>query len=405
MRIIRLLFIFAVSSVAGLGMAHAQESDADRRDGTDAILAGPTDSDIEDAAEAAQDAEPEEDEVVVEAPPRPTIRLVIATKEAPPFSMRNDDGEWEGMSIELWRHIASELNYECEYHETDIAGMVQGLQDGTYDAAVAAMTVTAERESVFDFSHPFYTTGLGIAIRSGGDDQEWLSVLLGLFSWEFIKPFLALLLVLLAVGAMVWLFERKRNAEQFGGTPVEGIGAGFWWSAVTMTTVGYGDKAPLTIGGRFIGLIWMFASIITISGFTAAIASSLTVSQLDSAIEGPEDLPGTKVGSIPDTTSGNYLTDEHIPFKHYSDINEGLQALHQSKIDAMVYDHPILSYYTSKNRRISEDVRVLGETFERQDYAIGLPAKSPYREDINRILLREIGSAWWNDTIFRYLGI
>lgn len=408
MRIFMFLFIFAVSSVLGQISAQAQESDASAESGpggdSDAeVIVDPADAG--DAEPTKAPPQPEEREVIVEAPPRPLTRLVIATKEAPPFSMRNEDGEWEGMTIELWRRIASELNYECEYHETDIAGMIEGLQDGTYDAAVAAMTVTAEREAVFDFSHPFYTTGLGIAIRSEGDDQEWLSGLLGLFSWEFIKPFLALLLVLLGVGVLVWLFERKKNAEQFGGSPAEGIGAGFWWSAVTMTTVGYGDKAPATFGGRLIGLIWMFASIITISGFTAAIASSLTVSQLDSSIEGPEDLPGIKVGSIRNTTSGNYLADEHIAFRHYEKVGDGLEALNLSKVDAMVYDHPILLYYSTKNRRLSENLRVLGETFERQDYAIGLPAKSPYREDINRILLREIGSSWWNDTVFRYLGI
>jgi CubicO group peptidase (beta-lactamase class C family) len=47
-----------------------------------------------------------------------------------------------------------------------------------------------------------------------------------------------------------------------------GIGIGIWWATVTMTTVGYGDKAPMTPGGRIVGLIWMFVGVITISGFT-----------------------------------------------------------------------------------------------------------------------------------------
>ena len=64
-----------------------------------------------------------------------------------------------------------------------------------------------------------------------------------------------------------------------------------------MTTVGYGDKAPVTVMGRLIGLIWMFAAIIIISSFTAAIAASLTVSELGSDVENPNDLPNVRVGS------------------------------------------------------------------------------------------------------------
>ena len=36
--------------------------------------------------------------------------LLVATKEAPPFSMKSDDGSWSGISITLWRDIAGELD-------------------------------------------------------------------------------------------------------------------------------------------------------------------------------------------------------------------------------------------------------------------------------------------------------
>ena len=113
---------------------------------------------------------------------------------------------------------------------------------------------------------------------------------------------LALGLVLLIVGVLIWLFERRRNPEQFGGSVSEGIGNGFWWSAVTMTTVGYGDKAPVSTAGRALGLVWMFVSIITISGFTAAIASSVTVNKLQTRINGVADLPRVNVGSVANTS-------------------------------------------------------------------------------------------------------
>ncbi|MFQ6617847.1 MAG: potassium channel family protein [Fidelibacterota bacterium] len=46
-----------------------------------------------------------------------------------------------------------------------------------------------------------------------------------------------------------------------------------WWSFVTLTTVGYGDIAPVTLGGRIIGIIMMFFGIGVLGLFTATIAS------------------------------------------------------------------------------------------------------------------------------------
>jgi ABC-type amino acid transport substrate-binding protein len=74
-----------------------------------------------------------------------------------------------------------------------------------------------------------------------------------------------------------------------------------------MTTVGYGDKAPVTVGGRLVAVVWMFASLILIAVFTAHITSLLTVSHLDHRIRGPEDLPRYRVATVAGTTSENYL--------------------------------------------------------------------------------------------------
>ncbi|MFH7563901.1 MULTISPECIES: ion channel [Oceanimonas] len=48
--------------------------------------------------------------------------------------------------------------------------------------------------------------------------------------------------------------------------------------------MGYGDKAPVTFAGRLVGLIWMFAGMIMVASFTAAITSSLTVNNLRTGI-------------------------------------------------------------------------------------------------------------------------
>lgn len=105
----------------------------------------------------------------------------------------------------------------------------------------------------------FFSSGLSIITRQSGSDGP-LAALSRLFSKEVLLPLLALMSVLLAVGLVVWLFERRKNAEQFDSSVVKGVGSGMWWAAVTFTTVGYGDKAPVTAGGRIVGLVWMFLS-------------------------------------------------------------------------------------------------------------------------------------------------
>ncbi len=327
--------------------------------------------------------------------------LTVGTKVAPPFSMKEADGTWTGISIELWKHIAQDLDRAYVFREYDLKGLLQAVEVGEVDGAVAALTITAEREQRFDFSHPFYTSGLGIAVVSG-ERRGWWAGIRRILSVAFLQAIGALGLLLLGVGFLVWVFERRRNPGQFGGTPAQGIGSGFWWSAVTMTTVGYGDKAPATLGGRLLGLVWMFASIIMISGFTAAIASSLTVTRLESKVRGLEDLRHVRVVSLPESTSGEFLRRSYVGFRPVSELSEGLSELAEGRADALVYDAPILRYLV--NTGYPGVLHVLPRTVERQDYGIAFPQGSPLREAVNQALLERIRQPEWQELVQRYLG-
>lgn len=324
-------------------------------------------------------------------------KLLVATKEAPPFSFKNTDQTWSGISIALWKQVAEELALQYRFVESDLQGMLDGLKEGRYDAGVAALTVTKERETVFDFTHPFYTTGLGIAVKQV--QGTWTAVAKRFFSVAFLKVIFLLAAILLMFGFLLWLLEKRKNPEQFSNS-VKGIGDGFWWAAVTMTTVGYGDKSPKTLTGRIIATIWMFTAIIIISSFTASITSSLTVSQLGSAIKGPEDLPGYRVASIKGSTSERYLSSHRITYVNYPNIEAGLKAVASGEVDCMVYDAPMLKYHISKGQH---KLSVLRRVFEQQFYAFGLVQNSALRERINQVLLEKTGLPEWQDTLYEYL--
>ncbi len=88
--------------------------------------------------------------------------------------------------------------------------------------------------------------------------------------WQYLKRekfdrlLLFILLLLIASSIAIDFFE-----------PNISLVNGFWWSIVTLTTVGYGDISPATIGGRVIAVILMLFGIGLLGTLSATIASFL----------------------------------------------------------------------------------------------------------------------------------
>ncbi|MDQ7824608.1 MAG: ion channel [Candidatus Eremiobacteraeota bacterium] len=95
---------------------------------------------------------------------------------------------------------------------------------------------------------------------------------------EKVHRLLLICLVILAIGALGFYFFEIMPAKDptvYGTTLVERMGSSLWWSCVTLCTVGYGDIAPKSLGGRTVGIFVMFAGIVVMSLITAIIASVL----------------------------------------------------------------------------------------------------------------------------------
>jgi len=64
----------------------------------------------------------------------------------------------------------------------------------------------------------------------------------------YIKPTAAFMILFIVAGALVYYIEVGKNPH------FDSFIDGFWWAIITFSTTGYGDKYPITLGGRIIAV-------------------------------------------------------------------------------------------------------------------------------------------------------
>ncbi len=334
--------------------------------------------------------------------PQVPDKLLVGVTNFPPYAMKGEDGKWEGFSIELWKAVAKELTVEFELKEFNrVKQVVEAIQTGKLDVT-PFMTVTEYHETVMDLSHSYHRSGLAVAVPQDSSGHHWIGFVKRLAAKDTLRVVVLLLLLALLAGTIIWLLENKKNRDMFDEKFSKGIGHGIWWAMVTMTTVGYGDKAPRTVGGRVVAVVWMFFSIILVTSYTAAITASFTVDELNGRVRGPRDLPTARVGALAQSETLEYLVKNEIPVLPSETVRQGLQAVAGNQIDAFV-DNEAQLRYVVKNQ-FKDELRVLSETFAHVFMSMALPTDSPLREPLDRTLAKIINSDEWIELKNRYMG-
>ena len=323
------------------------------------------------------------------APSTATARpLTIGVTNTPPLVIGEAGERWTGTAMDLWRNLADELQLSYELEPRDIDGLLRGLEDGTLDAAVAAITVTAEREQRVDFTHPFFTTGLAVAVAHR-PPETWFDIFLAVFTTAFFRMILTFAGMQLVIGALMWLLERRHNPN-FPPPPGPRQHARMWMALVTKATLRYRHKDPQTHPRPQQPHVMMLASLIILTTATASITTSLTIGKLEAQVRGPEDLGKLRVGTITHSTSEAYLRDMKLDFRGFTAPGVGLAAIEAGQLDAFVFDRPLLADELAASHQ--DTLELLPRTFHRQDYAFAVPTGSPLREPINRILARDLAA-------------
>ena len=326
--------------------------------------------------------------------------LKVGMVVSPPFVMKNTAGQWEGIVVGLWEGMAKSLGCVFEYVELDYPQVFKGLRTGELAVGLGRFVPTAELNKQIGFTHAYYSSGLAVGVGEQGEYRHWRQVFQGFRQSAFLDIILMVMAWLFAFGLILWWVEHKRNQDHFGGSIISGIGSALWWSASTLTSVGYGDKVPITFVGRLIALLAMLFGIVLFAGFTATVTSLITASRLQSQVDDVRDLKRWNVGVVTNTVGANYLRQQQVPCEVFRSTEAVLQALIAGKLDAVVHDLPVLQYYARQKTYKAMDV--LPNRFFLESYTLAIPRGSALRQRLNTALLDQIDKPAWNEVLFNY---
>ncbi len=328
--------------------------------------------------------------------------LTAAVHHAPPFAIKLADGTWDGAAVELWRSMGREAGFDAQLMEVDADSLLTRALSRGADVALTS-TVTLQDLDRADFLPAYYAPRLGIAEKQQG---ALAKVLVNFFNPTFLRIVLGLSVMLLVVGVIVWAFERSENDEEFRTGKV-GIWDGFWWAGVTMTTIGYGDKAPQSVGGRISALMWMLVSMAVTAALTTALVAALGVGGGGSGSSGGVQLPGDlkdkTVGAVAGSYAADVLRAEGLDFRTFRDLGSGLIAVQADSLDAFIDAVPVINAQLAA-LNIEGDVDVSSIASVSEQWALAVAPGSALREPLTRALLERTESPSWRAILDRYLS-
>uniref|UniRef100_H9G7P2 Glutamate receptor n=1 Tax=Anolis carolinensis TaxID=28377 RepID=H9G7P2_ANOCA len=352
--------------------------------------------------------------------------LVVTTILENPYVMRRANfqelpgpEQYEGFCVDMLHELADILKFRFQIKLVEDGlygapepngswtGMVGELINRKADLAVAAFTITAEREKVIDFSKPFMTLGISILYRVHMGRKP------GYFS--FLDPFspavwLFMLLAYLAVSCVLFLAARLSPYEWYNPHPclrerhnvLENqytLGNSLWFPVGGFMQQG-SEIMPRALSTRCVSGVWWAFTLIIISSYTANLAAFLTVQRMEVPIESADDLAdqtNIEYGTIHAGSTmtffqnSRYQTYQRMwnymhskqPSVFVKSTEEGIARVLNSK-----YAFLLESTMNEYHRRLNCNLTQIGGLLDTKGYGIGMPLGSPFRDEITLAILQ-----------------
>ncbi|MDJ0578678.1 transporter substrate-binding domain-containing protein [Crocosphaera sp.] len=328
-----------------------------------------------------------ETESTVEKPP-----LKVGVVGSPPFAQYNEKN-FQGISVELWQEIAANIN--LQYRLIPQPGITVGIDRvvaGELDVLIGPISITTERFRKVTFTQPYFNAEIGLLV-SGESVSVWRRIR-PIFQVAVISSVGGLFLILFIVGNLMWLAESRRNPEQFPKQYIRGVGNGMWFALVTLTTVGYGDKAPVTKMGKVVTSLWMLITMVAASSLTAGIATVMTLllsAEVIKEFSQPEDMRDKQIAVVSGTTGEKWAQTYEARLLPSSNLEQAIERLKSGQAEGFLFDVPALRYYLYQNPTAPFKIANLAITFEDYSFILPLDNQLARQLDLEIIELKQSG--------------
>jgi polar amino acid transport system substrate-binding protein len=339
---------------------------------------------------------------------QPAPRQVsVAAASCPPFVIV-EDGQFSGLAIYLWQEIAARIGLQYQITEYAIGDMLTAIseprQERIVDVGMSCLSVTAERERIVNFSHSFYETYIGIAVK-----QRSLSdAVLAIFTNTAVLKGVALILLGAGlVGSVFFALERHINPKLYsmkgaGGKMLEAFIVGILF--ITRGPINFYEFK--TLSARSLAAVLAIGGTFIIAAFTAIMASAFTLENLRTQVTGLQDLSNVRVGALQSSTSSEFLQRNGIAHVYEPDLETLVARLERGQLDAVVADEAFLRFalLQGKAQGKYQDLSVLPYEFDNQNYGFALVQGGDLLEAVNLALLEIRRTPEWHSMVKRYLG-
>nr|BAK00818.1 predicted protein [Hordeum vulgare subsp. vulgare] len=295
-----------------------------------------------------------------------------------------------GFVIEVFEAAVRLLPYALPFEYVKAASMpydelVKAVGNGTFDAAVADITMTANRSVSVDFTLPYTGTAIAmvVPVRDHRSSKR---------TWIFLKPLRYDLWIVstaffLFTGFVVWAIEHRGN-EDFRGPPSYQLGTLLYFGFSTLV---FAHRETLKSNlSRFAVLVWVFVVLILQSSYTASLTSMLTVPQLEPTVANYNELRWStaNVGIMNNSFMKAAMTKAGFPpdrIKRYPDPTSFHEALLNGSIGAIVNETPYLKIFL---KTYGSNFTMTPQLNRTGGFGFAFPKGSPYVTDLSKAILK-----------------